>query len=120
MSPKSTIKTSIPASKVKATKLNNTATMTTSSLSNIPADLSGAVYFWHPEDNNGFMSQWYDSPWTHEGTTYSTAEMWMMVQKAKLFKDEVITSFPSTHTYLYHKYRDNEESADGGVIEYRA
>jgi predicted NAD-dependent protein-ADP-ribosyltransferase YbiA (DUF1768 family) len=60
--------------------------------SSVPADVSGAVYFWHPEGNNGFMSQWYDSPWTHEGTDYSTAEMWMMVQKAKLFKDDVRNS----------------------------
>jgi hypothetical protein len=83
------VKIGKPVPKKKTTKPKKTTTMATSSSSAIPTDLSGAVYFWHPEDNNGFMSQWYDSPWTHEGTTYSTAEMWMMVQKAKLFKDEV-------------------------------
>lgn len=51
----------------------------------------GPVYFWKPNDENGYLGQWYDSPWTHEGDTYETAEMWMMVGKARLFKDEVGT-----------------------------
>jgi len=47
------------------------------------------VFFWHAEDHNGHFGQWYHAPWEHDGIRYETAEMWMMVQKAKLFKDEV-------------------------------
>jgi predicted NAD-dependent protein-ADP-ribosyltransferase YbiA (DUF1768 family) len=50
---------------------------------------SGPVFFWHAEGENGHFGQWYYAPWEHEGVRYETAEMWMMVQKAKLFKDEV-------------------------------
>jgi predicted NAD-dependent protein-ADP-ribosyltransferase YbiA (DUF1768 family) len=50
---------------------------------------SEPVWFWQPEQENGYMSQWFESPWEHEGVTYHTAEMWMMIQKAKLFGDEV-------------------------------
>lgn len=50
----------------------------------------GPVFFWREfEEPYGFMSQWYESAFEHEGTTYPSAEMWMMVQKAKLFGDEV-------------------------------
>jgi ribA/ribD-fused uncharacterized protein len=70
-----------------------------------------AVYFWRPQDPNGFMSQWYTSPFTHEGITYHTAEMWMMVQKAKLFKDEETaammekTTDPKKHKALGRKVK---------------
>jgi predicted NAD-dependent protein-ADP-ribosyltransferase YbiA (DUF1768 family) len=53
------------------------------------ASETGPVFFWHAEGPNGHFGQWYESPWEHEGIRYETAEMWMMVQKAKLFKDEV-------------------------------
>ena len=54
----------------------------------------GPVYFWKPEQGHGYLGQWYWSPWTWEGETYGTAEMWMMVGKARLFGDEVC--FPRT------------------------
>lgn len=51
---------------------------------------NGVVYFWSEEEPEvGYLSQWYDSTWEHEGIVYKTAEMWMMIQKAKLFGDEV-------------------------------
>lgn len=90
-------------------------------------DSETAVYFWKPHDANGFMSQWYKSPFTHEGITYETAEMWMMVQKAKLFEDEEIaekmakTNDPKSHKALGRKVRgfdkevwDREKS---GIVE---
>ena len=46
------------------------------------------VFFWRPNDGNGYLSQWFYSPFTVDGDTYATAEMWMMVQKARLFGDE--------------------------------
>ena len=75
-----------------------------------------AVYFWRPQDPNGFMSQWYTSPFTHEGITYHTAEMWMMVQKAKLFKDEETavkmlgTTEPKKHKGLGRKVKDFDKA----------
>ncbi|QDS75271.1 hypothetical protein FKW77_000936 [Venturia effusa] len=70
------------------------------------------VWFWNPEQENGYLSQWTQSPWEHEGVTYHTAEMWMMIQKAKLFGDEEIaaemasTSDPAKHKSLGRKARD--------------
>jgi ribA/ribD-fused uncharacterized protein len=50
---------------------------------------SQPVYFWRPTTRgNGYLSQWYWSKFTVDGDTYVTAEMWMMVQKARLFADE--------------------------------
>ena len=51
---------------------------------------STPIFFWqetHPRW--GWLSQWYAIEFEHDGITYVTTEMWMMVQKAKLFKDEV-------------------------------
>ena len=48
------------------------------------------IYFWREtEVPYGFLSQWYDSPFEVEGVTYQTPEMWMMIQKARVFGDEV-------------------------------
>lgn len=64
------------------------------------------VYFWRPHTPNGYLSQWYSSPFTLNGETYATAEMWMMVQKARLFKDEAValkmlgTTDPRRHKAL--------------------
>lgn len=50
----------------------------------------GPIFFWREfEEPYGFMSQWYDSPFEVDGVTYASTEMWMMVQKARLFGDEV-------------------------------
>jgi ribA/ribD-fused uncharacterized protein len=74
------------------------------------------VYFWKPADGNGYLGQWYPSPFTHEGDTYATAEMWMMVSKARLFGDEGIaksmlrTSDPKVHKALGRKV----QGFDGG------
>jgi predicted NAD-dependent protein-ADP-ribosyltransferase YbiA (DUF1768 family) len=51
---------------------------------------SPPLFFWREfEEPYGFLSQWYDSPFVVEGVTYASTEMWMMIQKAKLFGDEV-------------------------------
>ena len=48
------------------------------------------VYFWgHRPAKDGritksCLSQWYASPFTHEGRTYATAEHWMMWHKARI------------------------------------
>lgn len=51
----------------------------------------GPVYFWREtEVPFGFLSQWYESPFEVDGVTYQSTEMWMMLQKAKVFNDKVI------------------------------
>lgn len=49
----------------------------------------GVIFFWreygHPY---GFLSQWYDCSFELDGSTYRTAEEWMMVGKARLFGDD--------------------------------
>jgi predicted NAD-dependent protein-ADP-ribosyltransferase YbiA (DUF1768 family) len=50
----------------------------------------GPVYFWREFDEPwGFMSQWYASEFEVDSVKYASTEMWMMIQKAKLFDDEV-------------------------------
>lgn len=50
----------------------------------------GPLFFWREfEEPYGYLSQWYECAFVVDGVTYLTAEMWMMVQKAKLFGDEV-------------------------------
>ncbi|WP_460755707.1 NADAR family protein [Myceligenerans cantabricum] len=51
------------------------------------------LHFWghRPEADGvlgrGCLSQWWPSPFTVDGTTYRTAEHWMMAEKARLFQD---------------------------------
>lgn len=52
------------------------------------------LYFWGHTGRKGappgkeVFSQWYPAPFTLEGTTYATAEHYMMAEKARLFGDE--------------------------------
>lgn len=47
------------------------------------------VFFWgHQNPGRGYLSQWWPSPFTVDGTTYATAEHYMMAGKARLFGDE--------------------------------
>lgn len=54
------------------------------------------LFFWgHQPAKDGAItktcfSQWWESPFVVEGITYSTAEHWMMAQKAILFKDDAV------------------------------
>ncbi|TFK83487.1 DUF1768-domain-containing protein, partial [Polyporus arcularius HHB13444] len=57
------------------------------------------VFFWKPEQPHGWASQWYKSPFSARVTlpdgeerdvTFTTAEHWMMGQKALLFGDQEI------------------------------
>lgn len=59
----------------------------------MPDAAFGPVYFWREyEEPYGFLSQWYDSVFEVDGVTYASTEMWMMIQKARLFGDEVCAS----------------------------
>ena len=72
--------------------------------STISGDSSlGPIYFWREfEEPHGFLSQWYDSAFEVEDETYHSAEMWMMIQKARLFGDEVFNyiTFSQTATWI--------------------
>lgn len=47
------------------------------------------LFFWKEGNGPGYMSQWHRSSFTDEsGNVYSTAEQWMMAEKARLFNDE--------------------------------
>jgi len=70
----------------------------------------GPLWFWREfEEPYGFLSQWYECSFDVDGVTYLTAEMWMMIQKAKLFGDEEIarkmmeTTVPAEHQALGRK-----------------
>lgn len=95
--PRGIVKTREPVSKKRAATAKPKAKATTSRKMARSTESANVVYFWHPEGNNGIYSQWYPSPFEHEGVKYATAEMWMMVQKAKLFKDEVLNTPLSRH-----------------------
>ena len=73
---------------IHKTSLFNTFNMASSIITD---DKSlGPVFFWREyEEPYGFLSQWYESTFEVDGVTYQSAEMWMMIQKALLFGDEV-------------------------------
>ena len=66
----------------------------------------GPVYFWREfEEPYGFLSQWYECAFEHDGITYQHTEMWMMYQKAKLFGDDVrslLYPYSVNPTPFYH------------------
>ncbi|KAK4893834.1 hypothetical protein LTR27_007860 [Elasticomyces elasticus] len=71
---------------------------------------SGPLWFWREfEEPYGYLSQWYECPFEVDGVTYLTAEMWMMIEKAKLFGDEetaqkmMETTIPAEHQALGRK-----------------
>ena len=47
-----------------------------------------AVYFHRPEEPNGYLSNWYSSPFDLDGVHYTSAEQYIMHKKCKLFGDE--------------------------------
>ena len=83
---------------------------------------SGPLFFWREfEEPWGFMSQWYDSPFEVDGVMYASTEMWMMIQKAKLFGDEVqpcstTTSHRNVVSLTVLAGNRGENDADDGTI----
>lgn len=45
------------------------------------------ICFHSPDEPNGYLSNWYPSPFTADGQHYSSMEQYMMHQKALLFGD---------------------------------
>lgn len=47
------------------------------------------MYFFHnPDEENGYLSNWYPCDFVHRGIKFSSSEQAMMWEKAKLFSDE--------------------------------
>jgi ribA/ribD-fused uncharacterized protein len=79
-------------------------------------------FFWgHKQQNptvtdKSCLSQWFPAAFTVDGILYPTAEHWMMIQKAKLFKDEealskmLNTSKPGTAKALGRTVKDFDKA----------
>ena len=48
------------------------------------------ICFHNPEEENGYLSNWYLSEFTVNGVTFSSMEQYMMYEKALLFQDQEI------------------------------
>jgi len=103
------IKKTTKFKKVTQKRLSSKAPLSSGETSTTPpqdANPNSAIYFWRPHTPNGYLSQWYESPFEHDGCTYETAEKWMMVGKARLFGDTEIaqrmleTTDPKEHKRL--------------------
>ncbi len=54
--------------------------------------MSQMVCFHNPNEENGYLSNWYPSAFTWGGVRFSSMEQYMMYQKAMCFGDKVIAS----------------------------
>lgn len=63
------------------------------------------TFFWRPwKEENGFLSNWYTSPFTVEDINYSCVEQYIMRGKAVLFEDdEIEREIMSTNNPRKHK-----------------
>lgn len=50
------------------------------------------ICFHNPDEENGYLSNWYLSSFTINGIQYSSMEQYMMHQKAVCFRDDVIAA----------------------------
>jgi ribA/ribD-fused uncharacterized protein len=74
------------------------------------------LFFWgHQNPGRGYLSQWWPSPFTVDGTVYATAEHYMMAEKARLFDDEetaaavIAATHPRRAKDLGRRVRDFDE-----------
>ncbi len=49
--------------------------------------MNNIICFHNPEEENGYLSNWYMSEFIENGITFSSMEKYMMYQKAKIFND---------------------------------
>jgi len=50
----------------------------------------GFVFFWGPQKENGYLSNWFPAKFEEQGVVYNSVEQYMMVQKALLFGDHAV------------------------------
>ncbi len=46
------------------------------------------ICFYNPDEENGYLSNWYPSPFTTGGIAFSSMEQFMMYRKALCFRDD--------------------------------
>ena len=79
------------------------------------------VCFHNPDEENGCLSNWYLSPFTVDGTEFSSMEQFMMYRKAVCFNDEAAaTQILSTNDVaeiksLGRKVSNYDESVWNGI-----
>jgi len=50
------------------------------------------ICFHNPDEENGYLSNWYPSPFTLDGVAFSSMEQYMMYRKAVCFGDEKVAA----------------------------
>lgn len=50
------------------------------------------ICFHNNNEENGYLSNWYPSTFTHNGITFSSMEQYMMYRKALSFGDEKVAT----------------------------
>ena len=50
------------------------------------------ICFHNPDEDNGYLSNWYPSPFTVDGVAFSSMEQFMMYRKAICFGDEAVAA----------------------------
>lgn len=53
---------------------------------------NGFVCFWKPDEENGFLGNWYESPFSLQGHQFRFQESYMMWSKAMLMGDEEVAA----------------------------
>lgn len=53
----------------------------------VPVGGGPVVVFWLPNEKNGYLSNWYNSPFTLDGVSFLCCEQYIMWAKAQLFQD---------------------------------
>ena len=52
--------------------------------------MTDIICFHNPDEENGYMSNWYISPFTVDGVTFSSMEQYMMYYKSITFGDKLM------------------------------
>ena len=79
------------------------------------------VFFHNPDEENGYLSNWYISQFTIHDMSFSSMEQYMMYMKAKYFHDHEIaekilsTGNPTTIKALGREFSNYNESYWNGI-----
>ena len=80
-----------------------------------------AVFFRHPEEPGGWMSNWFLSPFTLDGTPFSSMEQYIMVRKCRLFGDAsraaavLLTDEPGEQRAIGRQIENYQETVWAGI-----
>ena len=79
--------------------------------------MSKIVCFHNPDDENGYLSNWYPSRFTVEGRSFSSMEQFMMYQKAVCFRDtNIAVQIMNTHDVSEIKQLGRQVSGYNDII----